>query len=73
MPINGAGLRNFQQLDERQNDGLTVELLWERDSNQVAIKVRDDKRPNGDKNYWLEFVPSDQARDAFEHPFSYIN
>ena len=58
-----------RELDNRNNDGIDVTLLWSPQTNHVWIAVVDQKR--GD---WFEqYVHPALALDAFQHPYAYAN
>jgi hypothetical protein len=56
-----------KELAYRKSDGLEVTLLWRNDDDSVALAVYDAK---SDQAFEVG-VPSDQALDAFYHPFAY--
>ena len=58
---------SVQVLHERRSEALHVALVWDAESNEVCVEVRD--QASGD--FFL--VPTDRANalDAFYHPFSY--
>ena len=58
----------FIQLDTRNNDGLTVSLEWDRDTNATRIVV-DDVRNAG---MHVVGMSAANAADAFRHPFRYV-
>jgi hypothetical protein len=65
MTATGARVR---ELAAREDDGLSVVLLWDPCENAVSLKVSDAK--SGDR---FEFaVESRRALDAFRHPFAYV-
>jgi hypothetical protein len=59
--------KKTQELDYRTTDGLEVTLLWQPETNAVAVKVYDAK--TGD-DFDLDVDPAD-AMDAFHHPYAY--
>ena len=59
--------KNARELDYRSTDGLEVTLLWQPETNAVAIKVYDAK--TGD-DFGLDVDAAD-AMDAFHHPYAY--
>ena len=59
--------RSTHELDHRSNDGLEVTLLWEAETNRVAVNVFDAK--SGD-DFTIEVGPT-EALDAFHHPYAY--
>jgi hypothetical protein len=55
------------ELDQRESDGITVSLLWNRLTNALAVRVFD--ATNG-----REFevaCAAHEALDTFHHPFAY--
>jgi hypothetical protein len=56
-----------RELDRRINDGFDVRLLWEPQTNLVAVSVEDQR--HGD-SFAFEVDPAD-ALEAFHHPFAY--
>jgi hypothetical protein len=59
--------KKTRELDYRSTDGLEVTLLWQPETNAVAVKVFDAK--TGD-DFDLDVDASD-AMDAFHHPYAY--
>jgi hypothetical protein len=57
----------LRELDHRIGDGIEVSLLWNPESNQLALLVID---VTGGEEFAIEIAP-DEARDAFLHPFAY--
>jgi hypothetical protein len=57
----------FIELDTRTNDGYTVTLQWDRDSDRTEIVI-DDARAASRTVFG---VPHVHAADAFRHPFRY--
>ena len=56
-----------KELAYRENDGISVTLLWHDTSNRLSVCVYD--RRNGD---WFELQARPQnALDVFEHPYAY--
>jgi hypothetical protein len=56
-----------RELDFRSIDGLEVALLWEPETNRVAVSVFDGR--SGD-DFTLEVDPV-EALDAFHHPYGF--
>ena len=57
---------SIRELDQRTNDGITVTLLWNAETNGVFVSVVEER-------YGVSFdfaVPADAA-DAFHHPYAY--
>jgi hypothetical protein len=59
--------KRTKELDFRSSDGLEVSLLWEPETSRVKVSVFDVK--TGD-DFEIE-VSSDEAIDAFHHPYAY--
>ena len=62
-----AGTPENLELAVRESDGIHVLLLWHPDENAVTVSV-EDARIGG---RFQIAVASDQALDAFYHPFAY--
>lgn len=56
-----------RELDHRENDGISVTLLWYQDSNRVSLRVIDSET---EEEFEREIAPRD-AMDAFRHPYAY--
>jgi hypothetical protein len=57
----------IRELDQRTNDGISVRLLWNAQTNRVFVFVVE--QPHGAS---FEFeVASADAMDAFRHPYAY--
>jgi hypothetical protein len=55
------------ELAHRQNDGIDVALLWDRDANVLTVAVTDART-----NEAFEISVGDRRPlDVFEHPFAY--
>ena len=57
----------IRELDQRTNDGITVSLLWNAETNGVFVSVVEEQ-------YGVSFdfaVPAADAVDAFHHPYAY--
>ena len=59
----------MRELDSRTSDGLHIRLLWDSTDGRVSVAVADSK--NGD-DFDFEVRERERAREAFEHPFSYM-
>ncbi len=59
--------KRTRELDFRSNDGLEVALLWQPETNRLAVSVFDAK--TGD-DFDVEVDPA-EALDAFHHPYAY--
>jgi hypothetical protein len=57
----------FEELDYRENDGITISLLWSRADNSLSVFVVDAKT---EEQFELR-VEACEAIDAFRHPFAY--
>ena len=57
---------SLRELDQRENDGISVSLLWSPDTNDVIVAVDDER---GD-SFSLAVAPH-EALEAFRHPFAY--
>jgi hypothetical protein len=55
------------ELANRQNDGLSVALLWSRAENTLTVTVSDDR--TGER-FELDASP-EKALDVFHHPYAY--
>ena len=57
----------FEQLDDREHDGIEVSLLWNRSDDSLSVYVCDSRTAET-----FEFaIEPDRALDAFRHPFAY--
>jgi hypothetical protein len=57
----------IRELDQRTNDGITVTLLWNAETNGVFVSVVE-----GGCGVSFDFeVPAADAADAFHHPYAY--
>jgi hypothetical protein len=57
----------LRELAARENDGISVRLLWHPRENAVTVSVEDTRV--GDR--FELAVPPGQALDAFHHPFAH--
>jgi hypothetical protein len=57
----------WNELAVRENDGLTVSLLWNRDTGRVKVAVAD---AHLDQQFELD-ISGEHALAAFHHPFAY--
>jgi hypothetical protein len=55
------------ELAYRQNDGLSVALLWSRAKEHLTVAVSDDRTG---ESFELEAAP-EKALDVFYHPYAY--
>jgi hypothetical protein len=56
-----------RELAARENDGVSVRLLWHPRMNAVTVSIEDSRV--GDRFHVA--VAADRALDAFYHPFAY--
>jgi hypothetical protein len=59
----------LRELDRRAHDGLAVTLLWNPETNEVSVQVRDER---GGAEFRV-VVPAAFALDAFRHPYAYAD
>jgi hypothetical protein len=55
------------ELAQRENDGITVTLLWQRDADTLTVRVHDGR--SGDSFDLAAQAPD--AMDIFHHPYAY--
>ena len=55
------------ELDQRQSNGITVTLLWNRRTNELAVHVSDD---GAQEQFELACAPH-EASTVFHHPYAY--
>ncbi len=55
------------ELDQRQSNGITVTLLWNPDTGDVSVHVRDD---GAGEQFQIRCAPHD-ALTVFHHPYAY--
>lgn len=58
----------IRELDRRTGDGIEVALLWDSETGQLYVTVRDEQGPDA---FAFE-VPAGDALDAFSHPYGYL-
>jgi hypothetical protein len=56
------------ELDERENDGIRVTLVWNRATDRLTVLVSDERTS---ESFSLEVEPGEDPHDVFEHPFAY--
>ena len=56
-----------RELDRRTNDGISVTLLWDAETNQVFVSVLEERHG---ASFEFEVAAADAA-DAFRHPYAY--
>jgi hypothetical protein len=59
----------FRELDYRENDGIEVSLLWNRQDDSLAVVVNDTRTDT----FFEVAVSREDAREAFAHPFAYAS
>jgi hypothetical protein len=59
---------SIKELDQRENDGLNVRLLWDEITNTVWVDVVDVKRGGA---FILPVNKGENPMDVFHHPFAY--
>jgi hypothetical protein len=52
----------------RESDGLSVSLLWERETDHIRVVVRDRKCGH---SFELGVAKGDNPMDVFRHPYAY--
>ena len=57
-----------EELAFRESDGLSVSLLWERETHQARVVVQDRKCGH---SFELEVVKGENPMDVFRHPYAY--
>jgi hypothetical protein len=57
----------IRELDHRTNDGISVTLLWNAQTNRVLVSVVDEPHR---VSFDMEVAAADAA-DAFHHPYAY--
>lgn len=58
----------FEELDYRENHGIEVSLLWNRNDDSLTVVAFETRENSG-----VEIpVEPHQARDVFEHPYAYV-
>jgi len=57
----------IEELDQRESNGITVSLLWNRLTNTLSVHVYDS---TNQEEFELRCA-ADEALDAFHHPFAY--
>jgi hypothetical protein len=55
------------ELARRESDGITVELLWSRENDVLAVSVQDVRCGN----FELVLGPNEPPLDVFHHPYAY--
>jgi len=64
MSVNA---RSTRELAARDNDGISVRLLWHPADNAITVSVEDERV---DDRFLIAVAP-DRALDAFYHPYAY--
>ena len=57
----------IEELDHRESNGISVSLLWNRQTNALAVRVHDSA---GDEEFQLGCA-ADEALEVFHHPYAY--
>jgi hypothetical protein len=65
--VDTTAENRYRELDRRSSNGIDVRLLWDPASNRVSVAVDDGR---GGRSFRLD-VASDDALDAFHHPYAY--
>jgi hypothetical protein len=60
-------ISTIAELDQRESDGITITLLWNRLTNALAVRVVD--ATNGEE--FEVACAAHEALDTFHHPFAY--
>jgi hypothetical protein len=66
----GGGMslaRSIRELAARENDGVSVRLLWHPRENAVTVSVEDLR----DGEFFDLAIAPERALDAFYHPYAY--
>ena len=58
---------NLAELDYRENNGISVTLLWNRTTGDIVVRVVDETT---DEDFDVDCAP-DEALAVFQHPFAY--
>lgn len=58
----------LRELNNRNNDGISVTLLWDDNSDQCFIEI-EDMRSDSVETFGID---NECAADAFSHPFAYL-
>lgn len=66
--INQSGMSDvIRELDQRTNDGITITLLWNAETNRVFVSIVEERH---DVSFEFAVAAADAA-DAFHHPHAY--
>lgn len=57
----------FQQIAFRSNAGISVEMVWDSQEEEVIVQVE-----SSDANFRL-YPPNHRAIDVYNHPFAYAD
>ena len=60
---------DLRELDARTTGGVDVQLLWDPDTGDTAIRIEDSKL--GARPITFSITPA-KALDAFHHPYAYV-
>ena len=67
MIANAEESDSFEELAQRESDGIDVSLLWSRASNRLSVLVFDTRLAEG----FEVAAHRGNALDVFYHPFAY--
>ena len=56
------------ELDERENDGIRVTLVWNRRTGALLVLVSDERTL---ESFVLDVAEGDDVYEVFNHPFAY--
>jgi hypothetical protein len=59
--------RTIEELDHRESNGISVSLLWNRETNDLTVHVADGAE---DEEFELA-CGAHEALDVFRHPYAY--
>jgi hypothetical protein len=59
---------DLTELAARESHGVSVALLWRRDSDELLVSVHDSKL---DESFQLTIRDGDDPLDVFHHPYAY--
>ena len=63
-----TSLDRIVELDERESNSIRVTLVWNRETDTLAVLVWDERT---EQSLTIEIEPEDAAYDVFNHPFAY--
>lgn len=56
------------ELAHRVNDGISVTMSWDSETDRVTVSVADSKT---DETFEIAVKPAERALDVFHHPYAY--